>query len=358
MSDSANGSKGMGGSHRPVTMRDVAEEIGVSNVTVSLALRNSPKVSQKTRAQVQKIAKELGYRPDPMLSSLSRYRNNVSARSVESVIAWVHANADPKVCSEARRCLQGARQSAKLMGYRVDEFDTTGMRPARLAQILHTRGIRGMIISPSASLDMRHFSEEEFSAVRVDWTAVHADTHCVSPAHVSNVMLALNKIRSKGYRNVGYVGMRTSPWVFSSNYFCGFRDQLQGMEPEVLLFDQEQLTERPALLDAWIQRHQIDAILSDRLDVSELLTESGCRIPDDIALASVSVHNSELDAGVDANLEEVGRVALMALDQMLQNGEHWSAGKPSHDHGCGQVGRGFFIAVRSWGELLKHEEST
>lgn len=328
MSDNANGSKGIGKSLRPVTMRDVADEIGVSNVTVSLALRNSPRISNKTREKVQRVASEMGYRPNPMLSSLSRYRNNVSTRSVESVIAWIHANADPKVCSEVRRCLQGARHSAQQMGYRVDEFDITGMRPARLAQILDTRGIRGMIVSPSASLDIRLFSDEEFSTVRVDWTAVHADTHCVSPAHVSNVMLALNKIRSKGYRNVGYVGMRTSPWVFSSNYFCGFRDQLQGMEPEVLLFDQEQLNERPALLDAWIQRHQIDAILSDRLDVSELLTESGYRIPDDIALASVSVHDSELDAGVDANLEEVGRVALMALDQMLQNGEHGLPGSP------------------------------
>ena len=50
-----------------VSLRDVARSVGVSHVTVSLALRGDPRVSAARRKEVEIAAKRLGYRPDPML---------------------------------------------------------------------------------------------------------------------------------------------------------------------------------------------------------------------------------------------------------------------------------------------------
>ena len=57
-----------------VTMDDVAARAGVSRAAVSLALRDSPKVSAARRAQILQVAAELGYRPNINTSRLARAR--------------------------------------------------------------------------------------------------------------------------------------------------------------------------------------------------------------------------------------------------------------------------------------------
>ena len=56
------------------TLRDIAKDAGCTNATVSLALRESPRISPETRARVREVAAKLGYRPDPMLSALAAHR--------------------------------------------------------------------------------------------------------------------------------------------------------------------------------------------------------------------------------------------------------------------------------------------
>jgi DNA-binding LacI/PurR family transcriptional regulator len=59
---------------RTITIRDVAEQAGVSQSTVSRVLNRADTqipISQETRQRVQKVAEELGYRPHPGARSLS-----------------------------------------------------------------------------------------------------------------------------------------------------------------------------------------------------------------------------------------------------------------------------------------------
>ena len=50
------------GGESAVTMEDVAKVAGVSTITVSRALRDSPLVTEKTREKIRRIAAEQGYR--------------------------------------------------------------------------------------------------------------------------------------------------------------------------------------------------------------------------------------------------------------------------------------------------------
>ena len=57
-------------SDKQPTMQQIADLVGCSRMAVSLALRNSPKISTVTIARIRKVAEEVGYRPNPMVSAL------------------------------------------------------------------------------------------------------------------------------------------------------------------------------------------------------------------------------------------------------------------------------------------------
>jgi LacI family transcriptional regulator len=72
-----------------ITLRDVAHRSNVHVSTVSLALRNSPRLPEDTRVRVQAIAKEMGYAHDPLLDALLAYRDSARRQSNPAVLAYV-----------------------------------------------------------------------------------------------------------------------------------------------------------------------------------------------------------------------------------------------------------------------------
>jgi DNA-binding LacI/PurR family transcriptional regulator len=58
-----------------VTQEHVAERAGVSRGAVSLALSNSPKISEVRRREILRVAEELGYRPNAHAAQLARHRS-------------------------------------------------------------------------------------------------------------------------------------------------------------------------------------------------------------------------------------------------------------------------------------------
>ncbi|MEM8956177.1 MAG: LacI family DNA-binding transcriptional regulator [Pseudomonadota bacterium] len=70
---------------RPLTLRDVSEASGVSEMTVSRVLRNRGDVSDKTRAKVLEAAKRLGYVPNKIAGALASQRVNLVAVIIPSM---------------------------------------------------------------------------------------------------------------------------------------------------------------------------------------------------------------------------------------------------------------------------------
>ncbi|EPX82985.1 LacI family DNA-binding transcriptional regulator [Salipiger mucosus] len=70
---------------RPLTLRDVSEASGVSEMTVSRVLRNRGDVSETTRARVLEAAKTLGYVPNKIAGALASQRVNLVAVIIPSM---------------------------------------------------------------------------------------------------------------------------------------------------------------------------------------------------------------------------------------------------------------------------------
>src|SRR5580704_2616877 len=79
---------------RPVGIREVAAEAGVSITTVSHALNGKGRISETTRLHVQEAAKRLGYRPNSVARNLAGGRTGLIGLAVSQTLGGQFAIAD------------------------------------------------------------------------------------------------------------------------------------------------------------------------------------------------------------------------------------------------------------------------
>ena len=58
-----------------LTLKDLAQKLGLSISTVSRALQNNPAINNDTRLRVHKLAKKIGYYPDALAKSLKNKKS-------------------------------------------------------------------------------------------------------------------------------------------------------------------------------------------------------------------------------------------------------------------------------------------
>ena len=321
-----------------LTLRDIARKLGVSHTTVSLALRDSPKIPEARRRLLKAEVEKMDYRPNPAAAQLSHFRRRSGAPGVRASLAWL--NLWPVALKlrgyrEFDLYWAGASKAADKAGYRLDEFAVNErMSPRRLEKILITRNIRGVLIPPvRAAVDWAGFDWGRFSVVHLGRGAAGLPLfHSVTSDQTANTVLAFQSIRARGYGRIGFVGHRSMGWDFLG----GFLQAQQIMEPKTLqvpplLFEQRLLSrqqvenwdtpEMLARFKIWLERWAPDAIITESPEVSVLLKKAGRRGAKGIGLAALNVRDLPMDAGIDQNPEETGRAAMQTLLAQLNDNE-------------------------------------
>lgn len=115
-----------------VTLKDIAGRVGVSAMTVSLALRDSPAVTEATRERVRKAAMALGYLPNMFARAFVEKRNptigvivhDLSYPFFVPIIRQIQEAADAAgflvVLAETKRALSAEREMVnRLRQFRV-----------------------------------------------------------------------------------------------------------------------------------------------------------------------------------------------------------------------------------------------
>jgi LacI family transcriptional regulator len=310
-------------------MREIAARVGVSHVTVSMALRDNPRISVATREKIKRVAAELHYRPDPMLNALAAYRNSKSASGIHSALAWINAWPKPeelRAYKEFDLYWKGASECAAKFGYRLEEFHLDRfMSPQRLHQIFQARGIRGILLPPHGGKQpaWEEFPWEDYSVARFGRSLKFPLTHLVTADQLTNSFVAVSKMRERGYHRIGMITQEISVDPRGPHFTAGFlsaREQLHGAERLPIFAFDEAVT--PALVkrfQSWMKKEKPDALLST-VDQKELLREAGYRVPEDVAVAVTSVLDGGADSGMDQHPEEIGRVGLLLLNSLINDG--------------------------------------
>ena len=117
------GSRQQGSSHRRrgmISMKDIANQAGVSIGTVSLVLngKTENRVSQKTSKKVLQIAKELNYEPNAAAKTLKMRKSNTIGFLTDSIGSSPYAGT----------ILLGAQDAARKLGYVLLMVNTNGDR--------------------------------------------------------------------------------------------------------------------------------------------------------------------------------------------------------------------------------------
>ncbi|UWP91994.1 LacI family DNA-binding transcriptional regulator [Aliiroseovarius crassostreae] len=312
---------------RPLTLRDVSEASGVSEMTVSRVLRNRGDVSQATREKVLAAAKELGYVPNKIAGALASQRVNLVAVIIPSLSNMVF----PEVLTGINQVLD---ETPLQPVFGVTKYD-----PEREEKVLYEMLswrpsgviIAGLEHSENAKAMLRAAGIPVVEIMDTDGPAIDA---CVGISHRRAGRMMAKAILKAGYRNIGFLGTKMPLDHRARKRFEGFTEALakEGIE----IMDQEFYEGGSALAKG---REMTETILTrspeldflyysnDMIGAGGLLycLDKGIDVPGKLGLAGFN--GVELLEGLprrlatmDACRLEIGRAAAKIIAERAQDG--------------------------------------
>jgi DNA-binding LacI/PurR family transcriptional regulator len=345
-------------SSRPASLVSIAAAAKVSTSTVSRALRNHPSISESTRERVRRIANEMAYAPNPLLTRVFSELREHRTSGYRGTIAWLetipetdHTRADPIFKS----FFHGAKEHAKAIGFNLERFPVhgTGLTPMRLAGMLSARGIEGVVILPdyheiSTTRYFQHFPFDQFSVASIGTQLAYAHIGAAMNDQYMSARMAHERLRALGYRRVGLICWRFQVDLLSGRFVGGFRSLPSQEAAPVLLLDQQQSpmpsvaygTEIPAMrpVVAFVRKHRLDAIVTSIYSVyyvsllPYLRREFG-----ELAFATLDRRGEESLAGIEQYHERVSAAAVesvVAKTVLLEGEWHDGPSAPGRAEGA------------------------
>lgn len=301
---------------RTLTLRDVSEASGVSEMTVSRVLRNRGDVSDATREKVLEAARALGYVPNKIAGALASQRVNLVGVIIPSLSNMVF----PEVLTGISDVLEdtGLQPVVGVTNYLPEREETVlyemlSWRPSGviLAGLEHTEASRAMLAQAGIPI---------VEIMDIDGMPVDS---AVGISHRRAGRQMAETILAAGYRRIAFLGTQMPNDHRAKKRLAGFEEALA--KAGVTLADREFYSGGSALLKG---REMTAAVLNRTPDVDFLYysndmigaggllfcLDAGIDVPGKVGLAGFN--GVELLDGLprklatmDACRLEVGRIA-------------------------------------------------
>ncbi|WEF24093.1 LacI family DNA-binding transcriptional regulator [Paracoccus sp. S3-43] len=204
---------------RPLTLRDVSEASGVSEMTVSRVLRNRGDVSAATREKVLTAAKTLGYVPNKIAGGLASQRVNLVAVVIPSLSNLVFPDVLGGVSAELDDT--GLQPVIGVTNYSPAReemvlYDMLSWRPSGviLAGLEHSKASRAMLANSGIPV---------VEIMDVDGEGIDTIVG-ISHRRAGREMAA--RILAAGYRRIGFVGTHMPEDHRARKRLAGFEEGL------------------------------------------------------------------------------------------------------------------------------------
>ena len=309
-----------------VSLKHIAERVGVSRMTVSLALRDDGRIPEATRERVCAVAHALGYTANPRIGELMAETARSGHGLSGETLAFV-------TCEPTRdgwkqfdnATFERINQRAADHGYRLEPWwlADPSKPPARINQIIWSRGIKGVII-PNIS---RKFFADWGGTLPIEW-----DRFCVVDIggglrrplvnqvfhdHQAGLFMALDELEALGYQRIGLC-LRSEDDQRTHHRWSGAYltwRALRGHKASLWPLVTKELT--PTLLRQWVRQNRLEAVVSPGVQPLEALKS---QVPHKLGFASLHLwgERAERVSGIDQQRDETDAAAVDMLVTLLR----------------------------------------
>jgi DNA-binding LacI/PurR family transcriptional regulator len=185
-----------------VTLRDVAQESGVSAATVSIVLNNAPLaryIPPSTKDRIERAAKKLGYRPKDVSRFLSAKRNR-------TVGVMVFDITDP-FCTLILRGIENSLYQASYLPILTDVHNQRG-RFERYLEVLLARQVEALVFVANwlfVDIDLLADLEKRNIPAVMIARELSGSISSVMVDNEAGAHLAIEHLYSLGHRKIGFI---------------------------------------------------------------------------------------------------------------------------------------------------------
>lgn len=328
----------------PVSQRQIAQELGVSQASVSMALSGNPKVSAETRSKILAKAEELAYRPDPSLRALTRYRRKIQGDTYRATLAWVYSSEHADAYKHMvvyPRIFQAAAQRAYTMGYLLEPVwvDGVSVSGSRASKILESRGIRSILQMPDFSpclpldLDWERFTVVQLTGCASAESQIH---NLISADHATNISRVLRELKQRNYKKPGLITSSAMEGLLGYAYSGSFSTHGKTLFGDTLpdIFYNDVWDAKK--IEQWLHYNNPDCLVLAYTHINypnilKWIKDQAIRVPYDLGVVSLCLPDTVHDksglsefpqiAGIDEKFEAIGDLAARVLISQEENFE-------------------------------------
>lgn len=321
----------MGGSPKRVSLRDISIAAGVSISTVSQCLLSKPGPNAQTARRIKELAAQMGYRPNPILSSLARTKFKASQEPQATPVAVILHCTDPAYYPanlEQEFRSVAIKDSAAKLGYKVNfyRFDKIA-NPKALMRELYHRGTVGIMFCLQSTQDVSFFLDNDWSQFPI---VIASNDYRLSQFHLAcgnifeSVRLVWVRLQALNYRRIG--------WAVLKHPTCNYDDFIRSScigeclrhtPPEYQIPPLDASFHDKAIFHKWFMEHKPEVVVGFHAGQYFWLTELGLRIPQDVAFCYLHVQDVDLLWASTASIvnmdAEIAQSALTLLDQLVKH---------------------------------------
>lgn len=328
------------------TIASIAKAAGVCKSTVSLALRNSPNVTEATRLRIQRIAEDLHYRPNPLVTAQMAHIRLKKKRKREVTIGFLSTWVDSANKSRLRwsvigQYYHGAKVRAEEIGvdFELLEFDREKYSDRRIQDILRARAIEGLVLAPLRFYDSQLVLDwSPFALAAIGYYKAFGNIHRVFFDNFHCMQTLLDILMRRGYNRIGFVTNEETEartGFFWSGGFLEFQNRnippgncvpLLRLPTQEFLFTEKEYGQ----IKDWYLAHKPDVIIGFLDKTLHYLLSQGYKVNQDFGYVALSWTKDIGDCtGYYQSFQEVGAAALDAVAERLYRNERGVAYYPT-----------------------------
>lgn len=310
------------------TLKDIAEEVGVSSSTVSRAINDKGRVSETTKGRILEAIKKLDYHPNIMARGLA-------SKKTKSIGFVIHKRRGHSLghSSFYGKIMEGVeKEGRKCAYYPIFSVISEVERKSVSLEIVKENRVDGLILA-GCDIDKElilFLKERKIPIVLVDNHLDNEKMSCVVTDNVNGAFEAVNYFISLGHNRIGFVAEMLSDLSFSER-LQGYKLALSqaGLNyDENLVRESKDDTGFTATKELLENQLPPSAILAANdtaaIQAMKAIREKRLRIPEDVAIVGfddgeVAPHTNPSLTSVRVFTEKMGQIAMRMLIEIINS---------------------------------------